>query len=115
MFWTLTVQFNLHSPDVIHSFGVIPFLMKMDVIPGRINKFQATPTEIGDYRGKCFELCGVDHSRMIFNVKVVSQADYDSYLAELADQGAESAMPLLGGSDVRTQAGLDDDKEGGTQ
>ena len=45
---------------------------------------------IGDYKGKCFELCGVDHSRMLFNVKVVSQADYDAYLADLAEQGAES-------------------------
>ena len=39
-----TVQFNLHSPDVIHNFGVPSFLMKMDVIPGRVNKFQVTPT-----------------------------------------------------------------------
>lgn len=110
-----TVQFNLHSPDVIHSFGVVPFLMKMDVIPGRVNKFQATPTVIGDYVGKCFELCGVDHSRMLFNVKVVSQADYDAYLVELAEQGAESDEPLLGGANVRTQAGLDDETEGGPE
>jgi cytochrome c oxidase subunit 2 len=107
-----TIQFNLHSPDVIHDFGVPSFLMKMDVVPGRINKFQATPTVIGEYQGKCFELCGVDHSRMLFNVKVVSQADYDAYLDDLAAQGAESAEPLLGGANARTQAGLDDDQEG---
>lgn len=110
-----TIQFNLHSPDVIHDFGVDSFLMKMDVVPGRINKFQVTPTRIGDYKGKCFELCGVDHSRMLFNVKVVSQADYDAYLADLAEQGAESATPLLGGANVRTQAGLDDESEGGQE
>lgn len=109
-----TIQFNLHSPDVIHSFGIDSFLMKMDVIPGRINKFQATPTVIGDYNGKCFELCGVDHSRMLFDVKVVSQADYDAYLADLAERGQESDEPLLGGSEVRTQPGLDD-SEGGDQ
>jgi cytochrome c oxidase subunit 2 len=108
-----TIQFNHHSPDVIHSFGIDSFLMKMDVVPGRINKFQATPTVIGDYNGKCFELCGVDHSRMLFNVKVVSQADYDAYLADLAEQGAESDTPLLGGANARTQAGLDDESEGG--
>ena len=110
-----TIQFNLHSPDVIHSFGIDSFLMKMDVVPGRVNRFQATPTVIGDYKGKCFELCGVDHSRMLFNVKVVSQADYDDYLAELSEQGAEADAPLLGGSNARTQAGLDDDSEGGQE
>lgn len=109
------VQFNLHSPDVIHDFGVASFLFKMDVVPGRVNKFQVTPTVIGDYKGKCFELCGVDHSRMLFNVKVVSQADYAAYLADLAEQGAESAEPLLGGANVRTQAGLDDESEGGQE
>ena len=110
-----TIQFNLHSPDVIHSFGIDAFLMKMDVVPGRINKFQATPTEIGEYNGKCFELCGVDHSRMLFDVKVVSQADYEAYLADLAELGAESDSPLLGGANVRTQAGLDDESEGGQE
>ncbi len=110
-----TVQFNLHSPDVIHDFGVDSFLFKMDVIPGRINKFQVTPTVIGDYNGKCFELCGSDHSRMLFNVEVVSQADYDAYLVDLAEQGFESDEPLLGGADARTQAGLDDESEGSTQ
>lgn len=109
-----TVQFNLTSPDVIHSFGIDTFLMKMDVIPGRDNKFQATPTRIGDYAGKCFELCGVYHSRMLFNVKVVSQADYEAHLADLAEQGYEAEKPLLGGSNATTQDGLEEpgDSEG---
>ena len=67
-----TTRFNLHSPDVIHDFGVPGFLVKMDVIPGRVNSYQVTPTEIGEYLGKCYELCGVYHSRMLFKVKVVS-------------------------------------------
>ena len=82
-----TVQFNLHSPDVIHDFGVPSFLVKMDVIPGRVNKLQVTPTVEGTYTGKCYELCGVYHSRMLFNVEVVSQAEYDAYLADLAEAG----------------------------
>ncbi len=68
-----TIQFNLHSPDVIHDFGVPAFLVKMDVIPGRVNRLQVTPTVEGTYAGKCYELCGVSHSRMLFNVEVVSQ------------------------------------------
>ncbi|MDP3966836.1 MAG: cytochrome c oxidase subunit II [Nocardioides sp.] len=112
-----TVHFNLHSPDVIHGFWVPGFLMKMDVIPGRVNSFQVTPNVIGDFRGKCTELCGVYHSRMLFNVKVVSRADYDAYLDDLEAQGNVSDVPLLGGADARTQAGLDsdDDNHGGNE
>ncbi|HXH77954.1 MAG TPA: cytochrome c oxidase subunit II [Nocardioides sp.] len=111
------IQFNLHSPDVIHNFGVDSFLMRMDVIPGRVNRFQVNTTRIGDYSGKCYEFCGADHSRMLFDVKVVSQADYDAYLADLAEQRSESDGPLLGGSETRTQTGLaeDDDQEGGQE
>ena len=47
-----TVQFNLHSPDVIHDFGVPSFLVKMDVIPGRVNKLQVTPTVEGTLQGQ---------------------------------------------------------------
>lgn len=111
-----TVQFNLHSPDVIHNFGVASFLRRMDVIPGRVNTFQVKPTRIGVYTGKCYEFCGSDHSRMLFDVKVVSQADYDAYLSDLAEQGFESEGPLLGGSNARTQTGLGDgDDEEGSQ
>jgi cytochrome c oxidase subunit 2 len=101
-----TTRFNLHSPDVIHDFGVDHFLMKMDVVPGRVNHYNVTPTEIGTYRGACYELCGLYHSRMLFNVKVVSQADYQSYLENLKAKGFTSDTPLIGGADAYTQAGL---------
>lgn len=110
-----TIQFNLHSPDVIHSFGVPAFLTKLDVIPGRVNKLQVTPTVEGTYAGKCYELCGVSHSRMLFNVEVVSQEKYDAYLEELAAAGQEASAPILGGSFVNDQAGLDDDSEGSNE
>ena len=101
-----TVQFNLHSPDVIHSFWITGFLMKMDVVPGRVNNFQVHTTKEGTFRGKCTELCGVYHSRMLFNVEVVSEAEYEKFLADQAAKGFTSDAPLLGGSEARTQAGL---------
>lgn len=107
----VTTRFNLHSPDVIHNFGVPAFHMRMDVVPGRVNHYAVTPTKIGTYAGKCYELCGVSHSRMLFNVNVVSQADYDDHLAELKSKGAVSDEPLLGGSNAITQAGLEGDSE----
>ncbi|MDQ1247285.1 MAG: cytochrome c oxidase subunit 2 [Actinomycetota bacterium] len=81
------VQFNLGSPDVIHSFWVPAFLFKMDVVPGRINTFEVTPNELGTFAGKCAELCGVDHSRMLFNVKVVERAEFDAHMDELRALG----------------------------
>lgn len=81
------VRFELTSPDVIHSFWVPAWLFKMDVIPGRTNVFEVTPNKIGTFAGKCAELCGVDHSRMLFNVKVVERAEYDAFIAELKAKG----------------------------
>jgi cytochrome c oxidase subunit 2 len=103
-------EFQLRSPDVIHDFGVPGFLMKMDVIPGRENHYRITPTTIGDYRGKCYELCGVYHSRMIFNVEVVTPEDYESYLQDLEARGNVSDEPLLGGLNASTQQGLSDEE-----
>jgi cytochrome c oxidase subunit 2 len=81
------VRFELTSPDVIHSFWVPAFLFKMDVIPGKTNVFELTPNKIGEFAGKCAELCGTYHSKMLFNVKVVSKADFDVYLADLKAKG----------------------------
>ena len=78
-----SVKFTLHSNDVIHSFWVPAFLFKMDVIPGRTNHFQITPKQLGTFKGRCAELCGQDHARMLFNVKVVSPTEYDQYVSDL--------------------------------
>ncbi|HEX6470314.1 MAG TPA: cytochrome c oxidase subunit II [Streptosporangiaceae bacterium] len=76
------VLFNLESKDVIHSFWVPSFLYKLDVMPGYHNHFEVTPTKIGTYEGRCAELCGVDHSRMLFQLKIVSPAEYQTFLAQ---------------------------------
>ncbi len=88
------VRFVLSSRDVIHSFWVLPFLMKLDVFPGyNVNVFEVTPNHEGTFRGKCAELCGVDHARMLFNVKVVSPQRYQQHLRELAGQGQTGYIP----------------------
>jgi cytochrome c oxidase subunit 2 len=109
-----TTRFELRSPDVIHDFGVPGFLIKMDVIPGQKNHYQVTPKTTGTYTGKCYELCGVYHSRMIFEVKVESREDYDAYLQSRVDAGASSDEPICGGKFAETQVGLDetDSQEG---
>ena len=82
----------------------------MDVVPGRDNEFTMTPTREGTYAGKCAELCGTYHSRMLFDVKVVSAEEYAEQLAELEEQG--NVGEALGGSDSVTQDGLDETGEG---
>ena len=74
------IHFLLHSNDVIHSFWVPAFLYKKDVMPGYLNQFELTPTKLGTFEGRCAELCGPDHSRMLFQVKVVTDAEYQPFL-----------------------------------
>ena len=71
------------------------FLYKRDVIPGRTSKFQIIPQQVGEYRGKCAELCGEEHSAMLFNVKVVTRADYDAHMQELRAKGQTGALGLV--------------------
>ncbi len=106
-----SVEINLYSPDVIHSFWVPSFLFKMDVVPGRHNNFAITPTRLGTFEGRCAELCGVYHSRMRFDVKVVDQSDYDAHLAKLAEQG--NTGEAMGSSQVQKVPGLVSDNNGG--
>jgi len=106
------IRFNLSSPDVVHSFWVPAFLFKMDVVPGRDNNFSLTPDSVGTYVGKCAELCGVYHSRMLFNVKVVTEDRYAAHLAALQKLGNTGLAE--GGSQVNEQPGLKSE-DGGTE
>jgi len=76
------VLFKLESKDVIHSFYVPEFRIKEDVVPGLNNELRITPTRIGDYTATCAEICGLGHSVMHAPVKVLSQADFDSWVAQ---------------------------------
>jgi cytochrome c oxidase subunit II len=113
----VTTEFKLSSPDVIHSFWITGFLFKMDVIPGQVgeerNSFQVTPKEPGTYRGKCTELCGAYHSRMLFNVEVMTKADYNAYIAQLKQDPLSSASaPVVGGKFVVTPASAVSEENG---
>ena len=77
-----TVRVRLHSNDVIHSFWVPALIYKKDVMPGYNNEFEFTANKLGTYEGRCAELCGVDHSRMLFQLKVVTPEAYAKYIAD---------------------------------
>jgi len=74
------VRFNLVSTDVIHSFWIVPFQFKRDVIPGHPNHFQVTPIKTGFWTGRCTELCGLYHSRMLFRLRIVTPAQFSAWI-----------------------------------
>ncbi|MDO5700064.1 MAG: cytochrome c oxidase subunit II [Bowdeniella nasicola] len=82
-----TVEFQLHSRDVQHSFWIPAFLTKLDMVPGELRVFHVTPQETGTFVGKCAELCGEYHAEMLFQVKVVERDEYDAAMQELRDAG----------------------------
>jgi cytochrome c oxidase subunit 2 len=88
-----TTRFYLTTRDVNHSFWVPAFLMKMDLIAGRVNSFQVTPDQTGVFAGKCAELCGTYHAYMLFEVHVVPRAQYDQHIAGLKARGQSGQLP----------------------
>ena len=75
------VKVETTGADVIHSWAVPAFGVKMDAIPGRINVTWFKATAEGTYYGECSELCGARHAYMPIEVKVVSQDAFDAWLA----------------------------------
>ncbi|MCA9913560.1 MAG: cytochrome c oxidase subunit II [Anaerolineae bacterium] len=76
-----TIQIDLHSVDVIHSFYVPALSGKTDVIPGVNNSMWFRAEEVGDYPGQCAEFCGLNHANMRFVVRVVDQSTFDEWVA----------------------------------
>ena len=72
--------------DVIHSFTVPAFGIKIDAVPGRLNETWFQAEQEGIYFGQCSELCGKNHSYMPITVKVVSQEAYDAWLDWAIDE-----------------------------
>jgi cytochrome c oxidase subunit II len=66
--------------DVIHSFTVPSFGIRMDAIPGRINETWFKATSEGVFYGQCSELCGKDHAFMPIAVRVVNQGDFNTWI-----------------------------------
>ncbi len=84
-------KINLESVDVLHSFWVPEFRVKQDLIPGRTTEIRVTPTELGEYKVRCAEICGVSHAYMESPVIIVSQEEYDAWVAmKIAEAEAEA-------------------------
>lgn len=75
------VDLRLRSQDVIHGFFIPGMRLKQDTIPGMPGHIEFTPEMSGDYPILCSQVCGLGHARMQARLRVVSQADYDRWLA----------------------------------
>ena len=74
------VRVQVTGADVIHSFGVPAFGIKVDAIPGRLNETWFKATKTGVFYGQCSELCGRDHAFMPIAVRVVSEQDFAAWI-----------------------------------
>jgi len=77
-----TVRVIVTSSDVIHSFAVPSFGVKVDAIPGRLNETWFRAEKTGMFYGQCSELCGTNHAFMPINIKVVSMDEYKAWVTE---------------------------------
>ncbi|HXZ22303.1 MAG TPA: cytochrome c oxidase subunit II [Pseudolabrys sp.] len=88
--------------DVIHSFAVPSFGIKIDAIPGRINETWFKAEREGAYYGQCSELCGKDHSFMPIVVRVVSEREYTAWIEQAKKKYAKdddhpAVVAVIGG------------------
>lgn len=93
------VRVVTNGSDVIHSWAVPQFGVKMDAVPGRLNTTWFKALKEGTYYGQCSELCGAKHAFMPIEVKVVSDAEYQAWLASAKKKFAQNTDS---GSVVRT-------------
>jgi len=81
-----TVVMQVTAADVIHSWTIPAFGVKQDAVPGRLAQLWFAAEREGVYFGQCSELCGQAHAYMPITVKVVSQEEYDTWLASAKDE-----------------------------
>jgi cytochrome c oxidase subunit 2 len=81
------VVFKLHSLDVVHSFFVPDFSVKLDAVPGITTTLRVTPTRLGSYPAECTELCGAGHSLMRAAVRIVTPAAFQAWLRSQKPNG----------------------------
>ena len=88
-----TVRLLTTGADVIHSWAIPAFGVKIDAVPGRINQSWFKAEKEGTYYGQCSELCGARHAYMPITVDVVSQEKFDMWVAEAKTKFAAVGAP----------------------
>ncbi len=81
------IIFKVTSIDVKHKLGIPDFKIGVDAIPGYDNEIWLQPMKQGEYWIRCYELCGVGHALMAAKMKVVSEAEFESWLQSMSGGG----------------------------
>jgi cytochrome c oxidase subunit II len=76
------VRVQTTAADVIHSFAVPSFGIKIDAIPGRLNETWFKATKTGMFYGQCSELCGKDHAYMPIAIRVVTEQEFATWVEQ---------------------------------
>jgi cytochrome c oxidase subunit 2 len=98
------VHMQVTGADVIHSWTIPAFGVKIDAVPGRLNETWFQVEEEGVYFGQCSELCGKNHSYMPITVKAVSQEAYDAWLDwAIAEYGGTRPEDAAAGAAVAAE------------
>jgi cytochrome c oxidase subunit 2 len=97
------VKLQITAADVIHSFVIPAFGVRMDAVPGRLNETWFKAEKEGVYYGQCSKICGKDHAFMPMAIRVVSREKYDEWLAESKKKfsAAESRTRLASSEQAR--------------
>ncbi|HHL72367.1 MAG TPA: cytochrome c oxidase subunit II [Bacteroidetes bacterium] len=98
------IKLLMASKDVIHSFYVPSFRVKMDVVPNRYSIIWFEATQTGEYNLFCTEFCGKGHSEMIGKVNVVTEEEYEDWLLENADPSEGLTMEEFGAKLYKSKA-----------
>ncbi len=86
-----TVRLQLTATDVIHGFLIPAFGIQMDASPGRLGEMWFKAETVGTYYGQCTQICGVKHAYMPIEFKVVTQPEFDAWVA--SQQSADGGTP----------------------
>jgi cytochrome c oxidase subunit 2 len=89
------IEVETTGADVIHSWALPQMGVKMDAVPGRLNKTWFKATKTGVFYGQCSELCGAKHAYMPIEVHVVTDAEYAAWLARAHEQFASLDQPSV--------------------
>lgn len=111
-----TIEYNLRSTDVIHSFWVPAFHFKRDVLPhpdknNQDSTFQNTIDREGAFVGRCAELCGSYHAMMNFEVRALSPDKYDRYIQLRSQVNPDTGLPYTAAEALTVMQGEGCDEE----
>lgn len=103
------VRLLMESTDVLHSFFIPSMRVKSDVVPGQYTYISFTPIKTGTYQSYCTEYCGDNHWNMLAKLKVVSQAEFDTWLNDKSAEIRASRLdPIKLGAELYVSKGCKD-------